>query len=119
MLKPLQDECHDEKKKKKKEMSNSDTHPAHEAGEHKCCLRCRLLIVALGLLHLCLLLGVFLLRLNLLMPARHSGKTCSDTRRENDLMLPDTPSGFVWTPMLNTHLPLTSFAESYWCPEVV
>lgn len=100
----LQDE-HVTMKKKKSEMSNSDTHPAHEAGEHKRRLRCRLLVVALSLLHLCLFLGVFLLRLNLLMPARHSGQTWSDTRRENGLMLPDTSSGFVWTPLLDTHLP--------------
>lgn len=69
----------DEKKKEDKEKCHCDTHPAHEAGEDECSLGCRLLVVALGLLHLCLLLGIFLLTLNLLMPARHSGKTWGET----------------------------------------
>lgn len=75
---------------KTKKSAIVDTHPAHKAGEHKCSLCCRLLIVALGLLHLCLLLGIFVLTLNLLMPARHSGKTWGEAGRENDLEFPDS-----------------------------
>lgn len=49
------------------------TYSAHSAGEYERCLGRRLLIVTFGLLHLRLLLGVFLLGLNLLMPSCHAG----------------------------------------------
>lgn len=50
---------------------SGETDPADAAGEHQSGLGCRLLVVTFRLLDLRLLLGVFLLRLNLLVSASH------------------------------------------------